>query len=208
VGAGSLVDLSRFGFAEEPSLPASVAAGADLVTSSTDKLIGAGQGGAILGRRDLVALVRRNPLARAVRMDKLGLAALEATLSLFLDEEKALSEVPSLRMAMRGLDAVAEQAARIATALKERAGTSAEVSTQEGTSEMGSGSLPEQGLPTRLVAVEPSALTPDELARRLRRHEPPVFARIRDDAVLLDPRTLQEGEEPILIEAVVKALEG
>jgi L-seryl-tRNA(Ser) seleniumtransferase len=208
VGAGSLVDFSRFGFAEEPSLPASVAAGADLVTSSTDKLIGAGQGGAILGRRDLIAAVRKNPLARAMRMDKLGLAALEATLVLFLDEQTALSEVPSLRMAMRSLDDITTQAGSIAAALAERVGDAAAISTQEGTSEMGSGSLPEQGLPTRLVAVAPGRLTPDELARRLRRHEPPVFARIRDDALLIDPRTLQEGEEPILIAAVVKALEG
>ncbi len=206
VGAGSLIDFSRLGFAPEPNLPASIAAGADLVTSSADKLIGACQGGIILGRRDLVEAARRNPLARAVRVGKLNLAALEATLTLFLDEGRALQEVPTLRMALRSRAEIAEQAERMAAALIERASGLAEISVQDGASQMGSGSLPEQDLPTCLVAISPCATTPGELALRLRQNEPPVFTRIQDEKVLIDPRTLQEGEERTVVEAAALAL--
>jgi L-seryl-tRNA(Ser) seleniumtransferase len=207
VGAGALVDLSRFGFRREPTLPDSVRAGADLVTSSADKLMGACQGGIILGKADLVQKVRRNPLARALRVDKLALAALEATLTLFLDEPTALREVPVLRLLCRELAQVAEQAEEIAAAVRRHAGESqAQVTTVEGLSQMGSGSLPGQDLPTRLVSVSPSGMSAEELALRLRRHEPPVFARIQQDRVLVDPRTLLEGEGEIVVEALVSAL--
>ena len=207
VGAGALVDLSQFGFRREPTLPDSIRAGADLVTSSADKLMGACQGGIILGKADLVQKVRRNPLARALRVDKLALAALEATLTLFLDEPTALREVPVLRLLCRELAQVAEQAEEIAAAVRRHAGGSqAQVTTVEGLSQMGSGSLPGQDLPTRLVSVSPSGMSAEELALRLRRHEPPVFARIQQDRVLVDPRTLLEGEGEIVVEALVSAL--
>ncbi len=207
VGAGALVDFSRFGFRREPTLPDSIRAGADLVTSSADKLIGACQGGIILGRTDLIEAVRSNPLARAVRVGKLTLAALEATLTLFLDESLALAEVPVLRMLRRELSDVSEQAERIARAIRKSAPAgSVQVETVEGFSQMGSGSLPGQDLPTRLVATGPAGMSSEELALRLRRSAPPVFARIRHDRVLLDPRTLLEGEEQIVVEAVAGAL--
>jgi L-seryl-tRNA(Ser) seleniumtransferase len=201
------VDLSRFGFRREPTLPDSIRAGADLVTSSADKLMGACQGGIILGKADLVQKVRRNPLARALRVDKLALAGLEATLTLFLDEPTALREVPVLRLLCRELAQVAEQAEEIAAAVRRHAGGSqAQVTTVEGLSQMGSGSLPGQDLPTRLVSVSPSGMSAEELALRLRRHEPPVFTRIQQDRVLVDPRTLLEGEGEIVVEALVSAL--
>jgi len=206
VGAGALIDFSRFGFAREPTLPESVAAGADIITSSADKMIGGSQGGIILGRADLVRAVRTNPLARVVRVGKLTLAALEATLTLFLEESLALDEVPTLRMLRRPLGEIAEQAERIAGAIAGRV-AGAEVVAVEGSSQLGSGSLPTQNIPTRLVAVMPKTLAPDRLALRLRSHSPPVFARIRRDQVLLDPRTLLEGEEEVLVEALVDALE-
>ena len=200
VGAGPLVDFSRFGFDKEPTLQESVEAGADLITASADKLIGASQGGIILGRADLVQAVRKNPLARIVRVGKLTLAVLEATLSLFLDESQALREVPTLRMLRRGLAEIAAQAERIAQAISDRT-SAAVVTTAEGFSQMGSGSLPTQNLPTRLVAIRPESVEAGELARRLRRNGPPVFARVHKGQVLVDPRTLLEGEEEVLVEA-------
>ena len=205
VGAGALVDLSPIGLDVGPMLRSSLEAGADLVTSSTDKLIGASQGGIILGRAGLVESVRKSPLARIVRPGKLTLAALEATLMLFFDEARALEEVPTLRMLCRGVGDIGVQAERIAAALG-RARPDAAVAVVEGSSQMGGGSLPGQDLPTRLVAVRGSAIGPDELAARLRRQSPPVFTRIGKDQVLLDPRTLLEGDEPPLIEAVAAAL--
>ncbi|MHC4788679.1 MAG: L-seryl-tRNA(Sec) selenium transferase [Planctomycetota bacterium] len=207
VGAGPLIDFSRFGFRQEPTLPDSIRAGADLVTSSADKLIGGPQGGIILGRADLVEAVRRNPLARAVRVGKLTLAALEATLTLFLDETLALGELPILRMLRREPDELAQQARRIADAVRERC-PQVEVAVVEGCSQMGSGSLPGQELPTHLVAVRPQADAAEELAARLRRHEPPLFTRIQQGRVLADPRTLLPGEEGTLLEALVEALGG
>jgi len=206
VGAGALIDFSRFGFQKEPTLPESIAAGADLVLSSADKLIGASQGGIILGRADLIDAIRRNPIARMVRVGKLTLAVLEATLMLFLDESLALREVPTLRMLSRTLAEITEQAERIASAIRSRV-SGASVSTTEGFSQMGSGSLPEQNLPTRLVAVEPKSMSPDALALRLRSQPTPVFARIQDDRVLLDPRTLLDGEEKLLVDVVLESLQ-
>jgi L-seryl-tRNA(Ser) seleniumtransferase len=205
VGAGPLMDFSRFGFAKEPTLPESVRAGADVITASADKLIGASQGGIILGRSHLIQRIRQNPLARVVRVGKLTLAALEATLTLFLDESLALREIPTLRMLRRGLPEIAGQAEQIAQSIRE--GTSAaEVMVADGSSQMGSGSLPTQDLPTRLVAILPNEISPDELALRLRRWRPPIFSRIRAGQVLLDPRTLLEGEAEVLVRAVIEVL--
>jgi L-seryl-tRNA(Ser) seleniumtransferase len=205
VGAGPLIDFSRFGFDKEPTLPESVRAGADVITASADKLIGAAQGGIILGKAHLIQLIRKNPLARIVRVGKLTLAALEATLTLFLDESLALREVPTLRMLRRRLPEVAEQARQIAQAIGDGA-PAAEVTTADGSSQMGSGSLPTQDLPTRLVAIRPHEISPDELALRLRRYSPPIFSRIRADQVLLDPRTLLEGEADVVVRAVSEVL--
>jgi L-seryl-tRNA(Ser) seleniumtransferase len=205
VGAGPLVDVARFGFQPEPTLPDSVRAGADLITASADKLIGGPQGGIILGRVALIQAIRSNPLARIVRVDKVTLAALEATLTLFLDESLALGEVPTLRMLSRKLPELAAQAERIAERVR-RGAAGASVAVIEGSSQVGSGSLPTQNLPTRLVAVAHPSLGPDELALRLRRHHPPVFTRIHDDQVLIDPRTLLDGEEEVLVAALVEAL--
>ncbi|MGD0899589.1 MAG: L-seryl-tRNA(Sec) selenium transferase [Thermoguttaceae bacterium] len=230
VGAGALVDLAAFGLDAGPLLAGSIRGGADLVLSSTDKLIGGPQGGVILGRADLVEAVRKNPLARIVRVGKLTLAALEATLGLFFDEEQALHEVPTLRMVCRRLADIDEQARRIAEAIGRAAGDCPDfrghpgtmrsmvghgrengtvpftVAVVDGVSQMGGGSLPGQDLPTRLVAVHAAGIGPDELAARLRRGRPSVFARIHDNQLLLDPRTLLDGEEGPLAAAVMAAL--
>jgi L-seryl-tRNA(Ser) seleniumtransferase len=206
VGAGPLVDFSQFGFDREPTLQESVQAGADLVTSSADKLIGASQGGIILGRADLVQAVRKNPMARMLRVGKLTLAVLEATLSLFLDEARALREVPTLRMLRRSLSDIADQANRMAAAIRENA-AGADVETAEGFSQMGSGSLPTQNLPTHLVAIRPKDIDAGTLAARLRGGQLPVFARVHKGDVLFDPRTLLDGEEDELVGAVIQALQ-
>jgi L-seryl-tRNA(Ser) seleniumtransferase len=205
VGAGALLDFSRFGFPDQPILADSIRDGADILMCSADKLIGGPQGGIILGKAAIVEKARKNPLARIVRVDKITLAALEATLSLFLDEETALREVPTLAMLSRDLSALSQAAERIANAVRGRA-TGAVVGTTDGASEMGSGSLPAQPIPTRLVSVASTKLAPDELAARLRKNEPPVFARIQEDRVLCDPRTLLDGDEQVLIDALVAAL--
>ncbi len=205
VGAGALIDFSQFGFEPEPLLADSIRQGADIVTCSADKLIGASQGGLILGKKALIDAVRKNQFARIVRVGKLTLAVLEATLKLFLDESVALREVPTLQMLRRSAEEIREHAERLAAQIRDK-NVAATVTTASGFSEMGSGSLPTQNLATTLVAITPEKISVDVLAKRLRLYEPPVFARIQNDQVLLDPRTLRAGDDEIVTQAVVAAL--
>jgi len=203
VGAGALIDFSQFGFEPEPTLHESIAKGADIVTSSADKLIGASQGGIILGRAKLIDAVRKNQFARIVRVGKLTLAALEATLKLFLDESIALREVPTLRMLRRDSSEIAEQAERMVLDLKNSISGIA-VTTICGFSQMGSGSLPAQNLATTLVALQPEQISAESLAQKLRQNITPIFTRIQNDQVLIDPRTLLSGDEMIVVEALIE----
>jgi len=205
VGAGALIDFSQFGFEPEPTLPESVSKGADIVTSSADKLIGASQGGIILGRAKLIEAIRKNQFARIVRVGKLTLAALEATLKLFLDEAIALREVPTFQMLRRSPQDIADQAQRLASQLSPRISGGA-VTMVPGFSQMGSGSLPTQNLATTLVAIRPERVSAEQLAKRLRQYRTPIFTRIQDDQVLIDPRTLREGEDKTLVDAFVEIL--
>jgi L-seryl-tRNA(Ser) seleniumtransferase len=205
VGAGALIDFSQFGFEPEPTLADSVRTGADIVTSSADKLIGASQGGIILGKAGLIEAVRKNQFARIVRVGKLTLAVLEATLKLFLDESKALREVPTLQMLMRSGPDIAKHARQLATKLEKRV-SNAEVYTVNGFSQMGSGSLPTQNLATTLVAIRPEKISAESLAKQLRQSGTPIFARIQNDHVLFDPRTLLAGDDWILVEALIEIL--
>jgi len=205
VGAGALVDFSRFGFEPEPTLAESISKGADIVTSSADKLIGASQGGIILGRAKLIDAVRKNQFARIVRVGKLTLAALEATLKLFLDESIALSEIPTFQMLMRDSSDITKEAQRLASQLNKSV-SNAVVTTISGFSQMGSGSLPTQNLATTLVAVSPQKISADSLAKQLRRYSTPIFTRIQNDQVLIDPRTLRDGEDKTLIKALLEIL--
>ena len=205
VGAGALIDFSQFGFEPEPTLTESISKGADIVTSSADKLIGASQGGIILGRAELIEAVRKNQFARIVRVGKLTLAALEATLKLFLDESIALSQVPTLQMLRRDDSEIAKKAERLASQLSKSISDSA-VTTTPGFSQMGSGSLPTQNLATTLVAIRPEKISAELLASRLRRYGTPIFTRIQNDQVLIDPRTLLDGDDKIIIKALLEIL--
>ena len=203
VGAGALIDFSQFGFEPEPTLADSIHKGADIVTSSADKLIGASQGGIILGKAKLIEAVRKNQFARIVRVGKLTLAALEATLKLFLDETIALREVPTLQMLMRKSSEIAKEADDLAEKIK-TINTDFEVTSISGFSQMGSGSLPEQNLATTLVSIKPKNMSSDSLAKKMRMHRTPIFTRIQNDQVLIDPRTLFDGDKDIIVEALTE----
>lgn len=207
VGAGSLIDFSRFGFEPEPTLLDSIHQGADIVTSSGDKLIGASQAGIILGKADWIARIRKNQFARIVRVDKFTLTALEATLKLFLDEKTAFKEVPTLQMMLRKPDELEKQARRIADALC-KALPNADVAVLPGFSQTGSGSLPTQNLPTTQVSISSAAMTAITIANRLRLHSTPIFTRIQNEQILIDPRTLRDEDETVLIDALTGILAG
>ena len=206
IGSGLLVDLAARGFPEEPTAPASIAAGADVCCFSADKLVGSCQGGLIIGRTELVQRIRQNPLARALRVDKITLMLLEATLELFLDEQALFVANPTLRMLMADPAETKRRAQALARALR-RAAPGLEVALQADTSRLGSGSLPEEPLPTTVIALTPPDGNADALLEALRQAEPPVFARIGEDRVLLDPRTVLPGEERPLVSAVAWAVQ-
>ncbi|MCS7309489.1 MAG: L-seryl-tRNA(Sec) selenium transferase [Armatimonadetes bacterium] len=208
VGSGCLVNTELFGLEHEPTLQESLQSGCDVVTCSGDKLLGASQAGIILGRKELVQNIRRHPLHRALRVDKLTLAALEATLRLYLHPEEAIREIPTLRALTTSAAALRRRAQqlkrRLQRALPDDRVT---VRLREGVSEVGGGSLPGQQLPTTLVCLRVDGLGATELAHALRWQEPAVFARIEQDEVVLDPRTLLPGEEELLVQAVRGAVQ-
>ncbi|HUU20744.1 MAG TPA: L-seryl-tRNA(Sec) selenium transferase [Sedimentisphaerales bacterium] len=206
VGAGALIDFSQFGFEPEPTLTESISKGADIVTASADKLIGASQGGIILGRSELIEAVRKNQFARIVRVGKLTLVTLEATLKLFLDESIALSQVPTLQMLRRDDSEISKEAKSLASQLGKSISDSA-VITIPGFSQMGSGSLPTQNLATTLVAIRPEKISAESLANQLRRYSTGIFTRIQNDQVLIDPRTLLSGDDKIVIKALLDILD-
>jgi L-seryl-tRNA(Ser) seleniumtransferase len=189
LGSGCLFDFASLGLRDEPTVTASLAAGADLVTFSGDKLLGGPQAGVIAGRPDLVARVRRNPLFRALRADKLVYAALEATLRDYVFER--YDRIPVLAMARQTAEEIRGRAERFVEALG--SDLPAEVGLIAGESVLGGGSTPGQGLPTTLVAVEPHGDTAARVEERLRRGTPPVVARVEDERLLLDLRTVEAG---------------
>ncbi|NLG86706.1 MAG: L-seryl-tRNA(Sec) selenium transferase [Firmicutes bacterium] len=204
LGSGVLVDLSTIGVEKEPPVPESIAAGVDIVTFSGDKLLGGPQAGIIVGKKKYLDLIKRHPLARAVRVGKLTLAALEATLQLYLDPDRVWERVPTLRALRQDDEMIKMRAQRLAAAIAD-CGDGITAVVCPGTSEVGGGSLPLTALPTFLVAVTSDRLSAQELATRLRQGQPPVVARIADDRVLLDLRTVVPAEEKDLVAALAAA---
>jgi L-seryl-tRNA(Ser) seleniumtransferase len=194
LGSGALLDTAAYGLAHEPTVQESLQAGAGLVAFSGDKLLGGPQAGLIVGRGDLVARLKRHPLARAVRADKLCLAALAATLVHYLKGE-AEAAIPVWHMLSLPLAEIEARARRWAARL--------EAEVVDGLSTVGGGSLPGETLPTKLVAL--AARSPNALAARLRAQNPPVIGRVADGRLVLDPRTVAEAEEAALLEAVQRA---
>jgi len=193
IGCGALVPLETYGLDHEMTMGESLEAGADVVLSSTDKLIGGPQGGLILGSRDLLGQIRSHPLYRALRVDKLTLAVLEATLRLFLAPELLPRTHPLYAMLAKTEEEMSAQATLLrGKILKKRPGWS--VSIEKEAARLGGGSLPGSGLPSIAVAVKPDALSAEDLARRLRTAATPVIPHIRDGAVFLNMRTVFADE--------------
>jgi L-seryl-tRNA(Ser) seleniumtransferase len=199
LGSGTLLDTEPYGLAHEPTMQESIAAGASLVSCSGDKLLGGPQAGIILGRSDLIARLKRFPLTRALRVDKTTLAGLQATLRHYLLGE-ATDKVPVWRMISLNAERLEERAQNWLRELQKRGVPAAVVG---GHSTVGGGSLPGETLPTSLVAL--ALDSPDEVAGRLRAGEPPVIARIENDQLVLDPRTVLPEQEAVLWERVAEA---
>ncbi len=196
LGSGSLIDTNQFGLGHEPTIQESLAAGVDLVCFSGDKLLGGPQAGIIIGRADLVAKIKKHPLARAIRADKLCLAALSATLLHYIKAE-AIIKVPIWRMISEPSDQIHQRADHWVNILGQG-------EVIPGLSTVGGGSLPEETLPTFLVALKiPS---PNRVLAKLRSTQPAIIARLQDECLVLDPRTVLIEQESILLENVLKII--
>lgn len=203
LGCGALIGLERFGLEHEPTAGESIAAGADLVCFSGDKLIGGPQAGIIVGRADLVQRIRKHPLSRMLRVDKCIDVALELTLRLFLEPEQLPETNPTYTMLAASLDELHRRAKGIQRRIR-RAKATISLQIVEGESALGGGSLPATPIRTWLLAATLPDCSAAEFAAQLRRHEPPVITRITDNTVVLDMRTLLPGEDKQVSDALIK----
>jgi L-seryl-tRNA(Ser) seleniumtransferase len=201
IGSGAIIDFNRFGFTGEPIARASVAAGADLVLFSGDKLLGGPQAGILAGRKELIQRIEKDPLMRAFRCDKMTLAALEATLRIYLNEEAALREIPVLRLLGLPLDELKKRADDLAARFRSIEQL-ASIEIAEDIAYVGGGSLPDQQMKTCVVVVKPRDVSDADFAQRLRMGTPAVMARVRDGALVFDVRTVLPDQFATLADAV------
>ncbi|AKL95125.1 L-seryl-tRNA(Sec) selenium transferase SelA [Clostridium aceticum] len=203
LGSGVLVDLQKYGLTYEPTVQESVALGVDVVTFSGDKLLGGPQAGIIVGNKHWIDQMKKNPLTRAFRIDKLTMAALEATLKLYLDEEEMMEKIPTLKMLTESITSLAERAQKLYSILSS-VGLSIEI--KEDFSQVGGGSLPLEKLPTKVIAIKPSHLSVSRLEEKLRNYRIPIITRIQEDQLIIDLRTIKEEDYGVINEALKDAI--
>ncbi|MEE4261429.1 MAG: L-seryl-tRNA(Sec) selenium transferase, partial [Desulfobacteraceae bacterium] len=208
LGSGTFIDFSRYGLAKEPTVQDSVAAGTDIVTFSGDKLLGGPQAGIIVGTKSIVDVIKQNPLARALRIDKLTLAALESTLRLYRDEEKAVNLIPTLRMLTMNIDDIETRASNLVNELKNIGISQLDIELFRRSSRAGGGALPLLELPSRCLGIRVRGMSANALEKKMRANDPPIIGRIEDDAYIIDPRTLQDDDLPVIRRAFERILGG
>ncbi|OGW51674.1 MAG: L-seryl-tRNA(Sec) selenium transferase [Nitrospirae bacterium RBG_13_43_8] len=205
LGSGCLIDLKPFGISDEPVVKDIVNSGVDITTFSGDKLLGGPQGGVIVGKREYIERIQKNPITRAMRIDKLTLAGFEATLMEYIDEEGVVENIPTLRMLLQKPEEIKGRANRIAKKLKKEI-QNAQIAVMADLSRAGGGSLPEVDLPTYVVSIKTDDHSVNEIETKLRAGDPPIISRIREDSLILDARTVREIDLAELVRGVKAAL--
>ena len=195
LGAGALIDLAQYGLPPEPVVAERISKGADVVTFSGDKLLGGPQAGLIVGRKVWVDQIKKNPLKRALRLDKLTLAALSATLRLYRRSPRLQHDLPTLRWLTRPLNDMEALAAQAVPLIRQALGSAFSLSVEEATAQIGSGALPEEELPSTVIAVRHGELSAEKIAQRFRQAEPPILGRIHNDTFLLDLRGIFDPQD-------------
>ena len=190
LGSGALIDLSRYGLPKEPLVAERVRLGADIITFSGDKVLGGPQAGLVVGKKSWIAQMNKNPLKRALRCGKLTLAALEATLALYQQSADVAEEVPTLKAFTRPLQEIEEIGRRALPGLEKALGEGFQLSLEDSTAQIGSGALPTEEIPSKVIAIRHRSLGPERIAEKFRRARPPILGRIREDRFLLDLRTI------------------
>lgn len=206
LGSGCLVDLSRFGLTKEPTVQETVGSGVDVVTFSGDKLLGGPQAGIIVGRKDIIGTIKKNPLNRALRIDKFTLSGLESILRIYMDEEKALKTIPTLSMISTSVDIVKKRARKLLNLLNKDLDDKCLFSLVNTSSRVGGGAMPEQNIPSAGVAVAPLNIRINELELKLRKENIPIIARIEDNRLLFDLRTVADDEITMIHRSLINIL--
>lgn len=201
IGSGTLIDFSKYGITKEPTVMESIQKGADIVTFSGDKLLGGPQAGIIIGKKEYIDRMKKNQLTRAIRIDKLTLSALEATLRLYLDEEKALKQIPTLKMLTMDIEKISKKATKLFSMINEIS-NKLDIDMIDGYSQVGGGSMPLEKLPTVLISLIPKEISLSKFEEALRKNEVPIIARISENKLLLDVRTINEREFDIICKAI------
>jgi L-seryl-tRNA(Ser) seleniumtransferase len=202
LGSGCMVDLSEYGLAKETTVRDALAGGVDIVTFSGDKLLGGPQAGIILGRKDLIDAIKQNQLARALRIDKLTLAALEETLNIYRDEKTALKEIPTLRMICQDYGSLKTKAGRLARMIGMLDTEAFSIDQVNGVSKVGGGALPLMELPTRLLRLTPMGISARFMDEWLKSCKTPIIIRVEKDSVLMDVRTIRDEELKTVAQAI------
>ena len=202
LGSGTFIDFSKYGLLKEPTVQDSVNAGTDVITFSGDKLLGGPQAGIIVGKKKIIDAIKSNPMTRALRIDKLTLTALEGTLRLYRDEEKATRLIPTLRMIMLPLAEIQKRARRLADRLKQIGDARLHIRLLKRASKTGGGALPLMELPSLCIGLQVDRLSSNNLEKMMRKNDPPIIGRIEDDIFIMDPRTIQEDEFPAIVTAL------
>ncbi|EYE88485.1 selenocysteine synthase [Fervidicella metallireducens AeB] len=204
IGSGVLIDLSKYGLSYEPTVQESIKRGIDVVTFSGDKLLGGPQAGIIIGKKKYVEMMKKNQLNRALRIDKMTLAALEATFKLYIDEEKALKEIPVLNMLNTKADEIKKRANKLARLLKNSLQSYVLVEVKEDFSQVGGGAMPLENLETYTVQLKPLENKVQDVEKSLRMMEIPIITRINKDKLVFDLRTIFDDELSIIRDSLVK----
>jgi L-seryl-tRNA(Ser) seleniumtransferase len=202
LGSGTFVDFSRYGLLKEPTVQESVKSGADIITFSGDKLLGGPQAGLIVGKNDLLMKIKENPINRALRIDKLTLAALESTLRHYRNIDREMDSIPTLRMLTLSLAHIESKARTLAEMLGNISDTRLSVSLIDTSSKPGGGSLPLLTLPSKGLGVKVQGFSANTVEEQMRNHEIPIIGRIEEDLFIMDLRTILDDELSIIQHAV------
>ncbi|MFQ9067539.1 MAG: L-seryl-tRNA(Sec) selenium transferase [Romboutsia timonensis] len=205
LGSGVFIDLSKYGLSYEPTVLDSLKNGADIVTFSGDKMLGGPQAGIIVGKKEYIDKMKKNQLTRALRVDKLTICALEATLRMYLDEEKAIKEIPTLRMLTYKISELEEKSKCLYDKIIDK-NIDANVFIEDGLSQVGGGSMPLETIKTKVVAITPKNMSVSSLEKKLRLSNSHIIARIYDNKYILDVRTIFEEEFEIIANELKKVL--
>jgi L-seryl-tRNA(Ser) seleniumtransferase len=208
LGSGNFIDFSKYNLSNEPTVQASVAAGADIITFSADKLLGGPQAGIILGKKDILDTIKKNPLTRALRIDKLTLAALESTLRIYRDPERAIHTIPTLRMLTLPKGTIENKAKHLEKSLQHLADPRLDIQLLDRSSKSGGGALPLLELPSKCVGIKIDGISANAIESHLRERKPAIIGRIEEDMFIMDLRTIQDDELSIIEAAFDHLLKG